>query len=97
MIAEVAYILGRRGGAELEAAFLVDLASGAFLAPSLEHADFVRAAELVARYSDLRLGSVDAIVVATAERLGITTIATLDHRHFSVVRPAHTDRFTLVP
>jgi uncharacterized protein len=46
-------------------------------------------AELVARYSDLPLGTVDASVVAAAERLGARSVATLDRRHFTVVRPAH--------
>jgi hypothetical protein len=40
---------------------------------------------------------VDASVVVVAERLEETTIATLDHRHFSVVRPLHAEAFTLVP
>jgi hypothetical protein len=36
-------------------------------------------------------------VIAIAERLGATTIATLDVRHFTVVRPRHVDAFQLVP
>jgi uncharacterized protein len=36
-------------------------------------------------------------VVAAAERLGVTTIATTDRRDFSVVRPSHTPSFELVP
>jgi hypothetical protein len=39
-------------------------------------------AELMDTYADLPLGT-----VAAAERLGITKIATLDRRHFTVVRP----------
>lgn len=38
-----------------------------------------------------------ASVVAVAERLGLTEIATIDRRHFSVVRPRHIDAFTLLP
>jgi predicted nucleic acid-binding protein len=57
----------------------------------------LRVAELVARYQDLPLGSVDASVIAAAERHGITEIATVDHRHFSVVRPNHATTFTLLP
>lgn len=45
-------------------------------------------AELVRRYADLPLGAVDASVVAVAERTKITTVATLDHRHFHIVRPS---------
>jgi uncharacterized protein len=51
----------------------------------------------VAAYGDLPLGSVDASVVAAAERLRATTVATLDRRHFGVVRPAHTEAFELLP
>jgi len=34
---------------------------------------------------------------ALAERLGLDTVATLDHRHFATVRPRHVARFRLVP
>lgn len=60
-------------------------------------ADLMRMAGLVARYHDLPLGSVDASVIAAAERRGVAAIATLDRRHFSVVRPAHTKAFALLP
>jgi predicted nucleic acid-binding protein len=53
--------------------------------------------ELVAQYHDLPLGSVDASVIAAAERLRVTEIATVDRRHFSVVRPTHAPAFRLVP
>ena len=54
-------------------------------------------AELIESYADLGIGTVDASVIATAERLGAVTIATLDLRHFTVVRPRHLDAFQLVP
>jgi uncharacterized protein len=59
--------------------------------------DWVRIAELVSEYRDLPLGTVDASVVAAAERLGITSLATLDRRHFGVVRPNHAPGFELLP
>jgi predicted nucleic acid-binding protein len=52
---------------------------------------------LVAEYRDLPLGTVDASVIATAERLDATEVATLDRRHFSVVRPRHEVAFQLLP
>jgi uncharacterized protein len=63
----------------------------------LHPADTVRIAELVARYHDLPLGTVDASVVAAAERLSVHHVATTDRRHFSIVRPAHTDTLELLP
>ena len=49
--------------------------------------DWARIGELVTGYADLRLGGTDASVIAVAERCGATRIATLNHRHFHVVRP----------
>lgn len=77
--------------------FLGDLASGALTPLAVEPGDWLRIAELVARYADLPLGTVDASVVATAERGGLRTIATFNRRHFGVVRPGHIDAFELVP
>jgi hypothetical protein len=36
-------------------------------------------------------------VIAAAERLDVTEVATLDRRHFSVVRPRHEVTFQLLP
>jgi hypothetical protein len=32
-----------------------------------------------------------------AERLNLTEVATIDHRHFTVVKPRHVKSFTLLP
>lgn len=90
-------LLATRLGTEPEVRFLGDLAAGSFSVEPVTPADWLRIAELVARYRDLPLGSVDASVAAAAERLGITDVATLDRRHFGVVRPAHVGAFTLLP
>jgi len=97
VITEVVYLLAMRLGWQPEVRFLGDLASGDLTVEPVHPADLMRMAELVARYHDLPLGSVDASVVAAAERRGIADIATLDHRHFSVVRPSHTGSFHLLP
>lgn len=60
-------------------------------------ADLDRMAELVETYADFPLGLVDASVIAVAERLNADAVATLDHRHFSVVRPRHLPAFKLLP
>jgi hypothetical protein len=97
VLAEVAHFIERRLGTRVELRFLEDLAAGAFVVEPPRAPDWIRVAELVARYADARLGMVDASVVAAAERLGITRIATLDRRHFGIVRPAHVDLFDVVP
>ncbi len=97
VVTEVAYLLSSRLGYQAEVRFLGDLAAGAFSVEPIAASDWLRIAELVATYHNLPLGTVDASVVAAAERLGITTIATLDRRDFGVVRPAHAPAFTLLP
>ncbi|KAA8969200.1 MAG: PIN domain-containing protein [Mycobacterium sp.] len=97
VITEVVYLLNTRLGAEPEVRFLGDVAEGAFVVEPVAAGDWLRIAELVARYRDLAFGTVDASVVATAERLGISEIATVDRRHFTIVRPCHTEAFTLLP
>jgi uncharacterized protein len=76
--------------------FLGDLAAGNLLSESVAAGDWMRMAELVAAYRDLPLGTTDASVIATAERLGIHDIATFDRRHFTVVRSRLGD-LTLLP
>ncbi|MFI4984670.1 MAG: type II toxin-antitoxin system VapC family toxin [Solirubrobacterales bacterium] len=97
VITEVAYLLGTRLGWQAEVRFLGDLAAGNFIIEPVHPADPLRIAELVATYHDLPLGTVDASVIAAAERHSITEILTLDHRHFTVVRPRHIASFTLLP
>lgn len=63
----------------------------------LTSADYARTADLVDQYADFPLGTTDAAVVALAERLDVDEIATIDHRHFTVVRPRHVKAFTLLP
>jgi uncharacterized protein len=97
VVTEVAHLLGTRVGAETEVRFLGDLAAGELVPEQVAPADWLRIAELVAAYHDLPLGTVDASVVAVCERLGARRIATLDPRHFSIVRPAHIAALDLVP
>ncbi len=86
VITEVAYLVGSRLGPEAEIRFLGDLASGNLITEPVAPSDWLRIAELVGRYRDLPLGTVDASVVAAAERLETTEVATLDRRHLAVVR-----------
>jgi hypothetical protein len=46
-------------------------------------------AGLAEMYLDLPPGIAGAAVAAIAKRLGLTGIATLDRRHFTVIRPRH--------
>lgn len=97
VVVEVDWLARSRGRPGAMAALLESLLDGSLLVVDLDVEDFARAAHLVNRYDDLPLDFVDASVVAIAERLEQETIATLDRRHFSVVKPLHVDAFTLIP
>lgn len=97
VVTEVVHFVGTRLGGEAEVRFLGDLASGVFTVDSVRPADWLRIAELVWTYRDARLGTVDASVVTAGERLEITTLATLDRRHFDLVRPVHAQAFEILP
>ncbi|CAN5198895.1 hypothetical protein BH23ACT9_BH23ACT9_00450 [soil metagenome] len=97
VVAEVAYLLADRLGPRAETAFVAAIAAGELEIEPVAADEWSRIHELVDRYEDLPLGVTDASVVVLAERLGLTTVASLDHRHLGVVQPAHADRLTLVP
>jgi len=97
VIAEVAVLLAKRLGSREEATFLVSLARGELIVEHPTQDDLLRASELVWSYRDLPLGTVDASIVALAERMNVEAIATLDRRDFSVVGPDHVEAFELLP
>ena len=97
VITEVVYFIGTRLGTRAEVEFLGDLARGIFTVEPVRPDDWLRIAELVWAYRDLPLGAVDASVVAAAERLGSSEIATIDRRHFTIVQPARIAPFDLLP
>jgi uncharacterized protein len=94
-VGEAAFLIERCLGVRAEALFVADLAGSDISVADVPASEWVRIGELVATYADLPLGTVDASVVAAAERLGITAVATTDRRHFSVVRPSHVAAFEL--
>jgi len=97
VVAEAVYLLTRELGAHAEASFYDAIIDGTLTVEPLVASDWQRIRELVDRYHDLPLGGTDASLIAVAERLGATRIATLDRAHFRVVRPAHCEAFELAP
>lgn len=96
-ITEVAYLVRRNMGLEALALFVESLrAVGYELATPLA-TDFGRAAEILRKYNDAKIDFVDVCIVAMAERLKITTILTVDRRHFSIFRPVHCESFEILP
>lgn len=61
------------------------------------NADLERIYEIAQQYASARLDVVDLCIMAMAERLNITRIATFDRRDFDIFRPRHSTRFELLP
>lgn len=95
--AEAGYLISHYAGSGEEARFLASVADGDFEPVDLLPEDYARMAELARRYDDFPLGTTDASVLALAERLDVTEIATTDRRHFAAVRVHHVDHLTLLP
>jgi len=94
---EVCYLLQKRVGVDAEIAFIRSIVDGAITVLELEEADWRRVLELCQQYKSLALGVVDASVIAIAERLKVSDIATINGRDFRAVRPKHIDSFRLLP
>lgn len=98
VVGEVCALIGSRLGGASQAAFLRHLVDSDWRAEPLTEADLPRIAELLAEHAGSRgLSFADASVVAVAERMGSLRIYTLDKATFEGVRPAHVDRFELLP
>jgi uncharacterized protein len=95
--AEAGYLINRIGGPEREAVFLRGVADGDFDPVNLLRVDYARMDELVEQYARLNIGTTDASIIALAERLNISRIATLNFRDFSIVRPRGISAFEVLP
>jgi hypothetical protein len=97
VLVELEWLASSRLGPQPFASFLADVEAGEVTVVDLSRADYIRIRALLDRYADLKLGFVDAAVVAVVERLKERKLATLDHRHFATIRPSHTEALELLP
>jgi predicted nucleic acid-binding protein len=97
VVPECSWQIEHNLGALAEARFLRLITSGELKVIDLTVADYARCIALIETYADLRLGLVDSSVITIAENLGVTTVATLNRRDFTVVRPRHADALELIP
>lgn len=97
VLVEVDYWIHERLHPGLLVAVLDDIARGAYDVEDLLPQDYRRVRELCDRYADSDIGFVDAAVLAVVERLNETKLATLDRRHFGLLRPRHVDALRLLP
>jgi predicted nucleic acid-binding protein len=70
---------------------------GALQVENLQAFDYDRVQEVCETYEDANIGFVDAAVLAVVERLNEPKLATLDRRHFGMMRPRHVPSLALLP
>jgi predicted nucleic acid-binding protein len=97
VLVEVDYWIHQRLNPGALVALLTDIEAGAYVVADLTASDYTRVRELCDRYADADIGFVDAAVLAVVERLGEAKLATLDRRHFGLLRPRHRDSIDLLP
>jgi predicted nucleic acid-binding protein len=97
VLVEVDYWIHRRLHPGVLVALLDDIRAGAHVVEDLVPADYGRVRELCDRYADADIGFVDAAVLAIVEWLNEPKLATLDRRHFGLLRPRHVAALRLVP
>lgn len=85
LIVEIDYLLGKLLGVDAEIDFVTDMINGVFQVYPTDSGLLERCRELMERYRDLKLGLADTLVMATAERLAIYQVMTVDQRHFRAV------------
>jgi predicted nucleic acid-binding protein len=97
VLVEVDYWIQQRLQPGVLIALLDDIDSGAYRVEDLQPGDYRRARELCDQYADADIGLVDAAVLAITERLREPKLATLDRRHFGILRPRHVAALQLLP
>jgi hypothetical protein len=97
ILAELDYLLRVRLGVRAERRLLEGIVQGSFAIEGFTTQDAGRCAELIEQYRDLDLGIADASVIATAERLEVYRILTVDERDFRAVRTARGVPLVLLP
>jgi predicted nucleic acid-binding protein len=97
ILPELDYWFHKGMGPEALLALLDEVRRGIFRVEDLGADDYARVFELLETYMDLRVGFVDAAVMAIVERLKEPKLATLDRRHFTIMRPRHVASLELLP
>ena len=88
VVPEVDHLFGHRLGAKSRLTFYTGIVEGYYLVADLPKAAYARVADLNRRFDTLELGFVDAAIVALAETLGLSRVATTDRRHFGPLAAA---------
>jgi len=97
VLVELEYWVRKRATADAWLAFCEDVHRGSYVVYQVTPELLLDAAKIQARFEDQDIGLVDAVVFQTCESLGEPKVATLDHRHFSILRTSSGGSLELLP
>jgi predicted nucleic acid-binding protein len=97
VIPEAAHLIAKRISHRAMRLFLDKLRNPQWRIENVTSADYARAVEILTIYQDAELDFADGTIVAIGERMNVDTILTLHRRDFYMIRPLHTDHFTILP
>jgi hypothetical protein len=96
VVTETAYVLAASPQHQRAALLWLQRACSAGLLKVEPVADYAVLARIIAQYASLPCDYADASLIALAERTGVSAIATIDQRDFSVYRIRGRRRFTIL-
>ena len=96
VVTETAYVLAASPAHQRAALVWFERARSAGLLRVEPVSDYAALAGVVARYASLPCDFADATLIALAEQTGVTAIATIDQRDFSVYRVRGRKRFRIL-
>ena len=97
VVAELDYLVATRHGVDDELAVLEELSGGAWDLAAFDQEGLRCCREVISRYRDKEIGAADASIVVLAGRYRTRAIASLDHRHFDVLRSLDGRSFDVLP
>ena len=96
-LTELAYLLVRDIGYVALRTLLENLRDSEIELVPVARSDLGRIYDIATTYASAEFDIVDCCIMAIAERLSVTRIATFDRRDFSIFRPRHCDYLVLLP
>jgi predicted nucleic acid-binding protein len=96
-LGEIDIVLQRELSADASLSVVEAIVGGAIRLVAPTEDDLRRASELMREAAEHRPRLADAILVASAERLGVQRVATFDRRPIAILRPRHVRALDLEP
>ncbi|MBZ0321382.1 MAG: PIN domain-containing protein [Anaerolineae bacterium] len=97
VLVEASFFAARSGGTLGQVRFLDGLWAAAIPFEPIHRDDLPRIRTIMHTYADSKLDMTDCCIMALAERLNISRVATFDRRDFAIFRPTHCPALELLP